>query len=406
MKKLSTLLLGAIIIAFLFSKFSQKNNFQNIKAFNSGNSIDSKSIAATSPVVYKLEKTGTSKPTVNHSNIFIAQKKIEIGIKRSKLEEKIEESFKYDFDRIKNPITGTVPENMLIDGLEATKRLQQVHFNNREDALKWTERGPNNVGGRTRVILVDENDTTRRTVFAGSVSGGLWKTTDITAAKPIWVKINDNLENLSVGALVQDPRDPKIMYMGTGEGYPNADAVKGVGIFKSIDGGNTWELLPSTKKANNFAFTQRLVFNPITNALFAATSTGLYRTNDGGLTWSKSIISSKVFDLEWSPAGYMLASSATSIFRLTNADSTTFVNLTSNSSSGFLKNLNRVEFNVCRDYPNVIYAIGSVNGAASNVARSNDFGVTWNIMSPASPNGGDITNGQAWYGSYNLCCSI
>jgi len=396
MKKLITFLLPLVALVFIFSKYANDGQMQDRFIKRVDEKKLSKPLAYTTTEVQKLEKIIIS-PNLNKKPQSFSAQSISKFRKRSKLEEKVEESFKYDFDRIKNPITGTVPENMMIDGLEATKRLQQVHFNNREDALKWTERGPNNVGGRTRVILVDENDSTRRTVFAGSVSGGLWKTTDITAAKPIWVKINDQLENLSIGALVQDPRDPKIMYMGTGEGYPNADAVRGVGIFKSTDGGNTWNLLPSTKKANNFAFIQRLVFNPITNALFAATGTGLFKTNDGGLTWSKSIISSKVFDLEWSPAGYMLASSGTSIFKLSNADTTTFVNLTSNSSSGFLKSLSRVEFNVCRDYPNVIYAIGSANGAASNVARSNDYGVTWNIMSPASPSGGDITNGQAWY---------
>ncbi len=317
--------------------------------------------------------------------------------KQNKLYQKIEASFQYFFDRMKNPVTGAIPDDMVYEGLMQTKRLQEVHGNNRAEPLEWKERGPDNVGGRTRAILVDVRDPSRKTVFAGSVSGGLWKTTDITAAKPIWTKINDNLENLAVGALAQDPKNPEIMYMGTGEGYPNADAMRGVGIFKSVDGGNTWNILPSTRKVTNFAFVQRLVFNPITNDLFAGTGNGLFRSSDGGATWSTAILSSKIFDLEWSPAGYLVASNASSIYKINNTTPVTFTNLTIATNSGFIKGLSRVEFTICKKFPNVIYAIGNLNGAASLVMKSSDGGVTWVTKGNASSTGGDITNGQVWY---------
>ncbi|NJL74862.1 MAG: hypothetical protein HC892_07360 [Saprospiraceae bacterium] len=53
---------------------------------------------------------------------------------------------------------------------------------------RFKERGPNNIGGRTRSILIDLNDPTRKTIFAGGVTGGLWKTDDITAPLPNWKK--------------------------------------------------------------------------------------------------------------------------------------------------------------------------------------------------------------------------
>ncbi len=317
--------------------------------------------------------------------------------KQNRLYQNIAESFQYFYDRMKNPVTGTIPDDMVYEGLMQTKRIQELYANNRAEPLEWKERGPDNVGGRTRAIMVDERDPSRKTVFAGSVSGGLWKTTDITAAKPVWVKINDNLENLAVGALAQDPKNPDIMYMGTGEGYPNADAMRGVGIFKSVDGGTTWNLLPSTRKVTNFAFVQRLVFNPITNDLFAGTANGLFRSADGGTTWSTAILSSKIFDLEWSPAGYLVASNASSIYKINNTTPVTFTNLTIATNSGFIKGLSRVEFTICKKFPNVIYAIGNLNGAASLVMKSSDAGVTWQTKGNASPTGGDITNGQVWY---------
>ena len=116
----------------------------------------------------------------------------------------------------------------------------------RTEALTWTERGPNNVGGRTRAMIIDKRDPTGNTVFAGSVSGGLFKTTNFTSATPIWTPINDLLPNLAITALVQDNSNQNIMYAGTGEGWFNIDAVVGNGIYKTIDGGITWNVLPST----------------------------------------------------------------------------------------------------------------------------------------------------------------
>src|SRR5690242_7218728 len=70
-------------------------------------------------------------------------------------------------------------------------------------ALTWQERGPNNIGGRTRAIVVDKNDATGNTVIAASVSGGMFKTTNFTNAVPVWTPINDMLPNLAVTCIVQ-----------------------------------------------------------------------------------------------------------------------------------------------------------------------------------------------------------
>jgi hypothetical protein len=112
--------------------------------------------------------------------------------------------------------------------------------------LTWTERGPKNIGGRCRAILVDRSDATGNTVLVGSVSGGLWRTTNFTAASPTWTQNGTVLANLAITALAQDPSNLNTMYAGTGEGYFNIDAIRGLGIYKSTDGGITWSLLAST----------------------------------------------------------------------------------------------------------------------------------------------------------------
>jgi len=364
--------------------------------FWGGDSLKKELVSTNSSSISSKENLSqNSKTKAKNSNKSILEAKRGIP-QKSTLQQRIEEAFIYNFEKIKNPITGDIPENGLLQALEKTRAMQEVYDAVREDKIKWKERGPNNIGGRTRAILVDENDPTRKTVFVGSVSGGLWKTNDITVTNPVWIKINDFLENLAIGAIGQDPKNPQIMYLGTGETYGNLDAVRGVGIFKSTDGGNTWNLLPSTK-TSNFRYTQRILFHPVTNDLFVGTSNGLFRSVDGGNTWTQPL-TSKIFDLEWSPAGYIYASNATNIYRSPTGIQGSFTNLTNLSTSGFIKNLARVEFTICNRFPNVLYAIGSVGGAASNVMKSSDGGLSWVTRGKTSSNAsGDITNGQAWY---------
>lgn len=102
----------------------------------------------------------------------------------------------------------------------------------------WIERGPNNVGGRTRGVMFDPNDPTDETVFAGGVSGGLYKNTNISNANSQWQRV-DIPENLTVTKIVADPNNSQIFYVGTGESYVSG-SVNGNGIWKSTDGGITW----------------------------------------------------------------------------------------------------------------------------------------------------------------------
>ena len=137
-----------------------------------------------------------------------------------------------------NPATGkTHKENVfkLQNELKALRAGQKVPG---EADNAWEERGPDNVGGRTRALLFDPNDATSETVFAGGVSGGLWKNTKISDASNKWVRVGIP-ENLAVSCIVADPNDSKTFYIGTGESYVSGD-VNGDGVWKSTDGGNSW----------------------------------------------------------------------------------------------------------------------------------------------------------------------
>ncbi|RKM84598.1 glycosyl hydrolase, partial [Flavobacteriaceae bacterium AU392] len=125
----------------------------------------------------------------------------------------------------------------------------------------WIERGPNNIGGRTRGILFDPNDANNERVFAGGVSGGLWVNDDITDENSTWTLVPGVPENIAVSEIVADPNDSQILYIASGESYTGGDGV-GNGVYRSTDGGVNWEMIfggPEGTSATNTAGTQILI---------------------------------------------------------------------------------------------------------------------------------------------------
>ena len=156
----------------------------------------------------------------------------------------------------------------------------------------WVWLGPGNIGGRTRSIVVSPTDP--NTMWAGSVSGGIWKTTNGGAS---WQIEDDFMTNLAVASMVIDPTDPNTLYAGTGEGLScggdpgeqiSGDCgLQGAGIFKTTDGGTTWSQLSATNTPD-FYYVNRLAISPADHlVLLAATQSGIWKTSDGGTTWNQ-----------------------------------------------------------------------------------------------------------------------
>ncbi|MEL6589775.1 MAG: hypothetical protein AAFQ68_06835, partial [Bacteroidota bacterium] len=200
-------------------------------------------------------------------------------------QERIDRAMEMEFELTKDPATNTVPRERLLPAWEEAKRRMELNASSTRSQItemQWEERGPINVGGRTRAVLIDANDPTGNTIWTGGVSGGLFKTTNIVSNDPQWQPINDLFQNLSVTAIVQDPTNPNNLYFGTGEGWFNTDALRGLGIWKSSDGGNTWAQLPSTANNAFFFYTQDMAIDA-NGVVFAATREGgLQRSTDGG----------------------------------------------------------------------------------------------------------------------------
>ena len=141
----------------------------------------------------------------------------------------------------------------------------------------WQPLGPGNIGGRTRAIVIDPGRP--NVIYAGTATGGVWKTVD---SGQNWLPLTDFLPVLSVSSLIMDPIDSQTLYLGTGETTP------GVGIFKTTDGGLTWNQLSATANSN-FSYVYSLAIHPqLATHLYAATASGLFVSIDSGSSWKKS----------------------------------------------------------------------------------------------------------------------
>ena len=119
-------------------------------------------------------------------------------------------------------------------------RARNIAFTGLDAEGKWELRGPINVGGRVTDVVGDPANANK--FYVGAASGGVWKTTDGGAT---FTPIFDGQGSLSIGALALDPRDSNILYVGTGEANPGGGSVTypGDGVWKTTDGGATWQHL-------------------------------------------------------------------------------------------------------------------------------------------------------------------
>ncbi len=374
-----------------------------VKPFGNSQALPSVPAAAPAPLA---SVDAPSKSIAHPLELVAATTPLKMA-KRPSKERRFEEALELEKRRTADPALGYVPRERLITALEQTRRRQEEllssgYYDSRGPNNiangRWKERGPNNVGGRTRALLVDLNDPERKTIYAGSASGGLWRTRDITAPDIQWEAINEFWARLAIGALAQDPLNPQYIYVGTGE-YTD---VRGFGIVRSSDGGNTWTLLSSTNNGF-FQTTQAIVVHPITGHVYAATNDALYRSKDHGDTWEK-VLSSFKHDVDVTPDGILYSGGASNFYRSDTGDFGDWENL--NAKPGFPTELQRVEASVCAAQPEVVYVVGAISGGrGSAVYKSTNGGESWTVKDqPGGDGDGNYARNQAWY-DLDIACS-
>ena len=269
--------------------------------------------------------------------------------------------------------------------------------------------GARNIGsatmsGRIAAIAAVKEDG-KLTVYVGAASGGVWKSSNGgTTFKPIF----DKESVQSIGALAVDPQAPKTLWVGTGEAWTRNSVSVGNGIYKSVDGGNSWT---NMGLANSERIAKIIIDPKNSDTVYACVpgklwsdseDRGLYRTADGGKTWNKilkggnlstgcSMISMSPQDSKVLFAGMWdfrrkgwtfrsggddpKAPSASGFF-MSSDGGATWTELDEKSAKGLpAKPWGRIAVTIAPSKPNVVYAL--IESTRSALFRSDDGGKTW-----------------------------
>lgn len=252
----------------------------------------------------------------------------------------------------------------------------------------WVERGPSNIGGRTRSLVINPADGNE--MWAGSVGGGVWHSTNGGTS---WAPVDDRLSNLAVCCLAIVPGSPVTLYAGTGEGIYNGDAIVGNGIYKSVDGGVTFARLASTQ---TWSYVNRIAVSPSNpQLLLAATRSpgGVYRSTNGGVSWSIVLSATACMQVLFDPndANKCVADvydgGSHRVAYSTNAGA----NWTT-AASGLVNQSGlsgRIEMAYAPSVPDMVYASCGTNGGL--IWRSLDGGANWTQQTTGTG------SGAAWY---------
>lgn len=293
------------------------------------------------------------------------------------------------------------------------QRFQAKGTASAEATLPWISRGPGNVAGRARGIVVDPDDATNQTWFIGTVGGGVWKTTDGGAT---WQWLTPDFPVLAAQSIAMAPSDHDVLYVGTGESFYNVDTINGDGILKSIDRGATWTQLASTAGNPAFNNVARIIVDPTDpDVVLAAVTTGFYKTGiysnssimkstDGGTNWTEVYTAAspvRVQQLVSDPTDFdvLYATAATAgILKSTDRGDTW-----APSNTGITDFTGRFELAVSPVDHNLLFA--AAEGASPHPSKlwmSTDGGATWVLTNPV---GGDPNwlNGQGWYDNTLVC---
>lgn len=284
-------------------------------------------------------------------------------------------------------------------------------------ALEWEEMGPDNVGGRTRAVLIDKDNPSR--IYAGAVSGGLWISESGGRA---WRKYSDELENLNISCITQAPNGD--IYFGTGEVYfvrygsdgDGGSGFLGNGVWKKEFTSSEFIHLPSTDMGNinndsdfDWSNVNELAVDPFNaNRVYAATSGGFKISDDGGSTWTSATeprLGVNAIDVQLANDGsYVMAVGGpfggNKIFMSSTGDPGSFIEMHNfDASANVGSQVGRIEVAISSN-PDILYCAISDNGGNGNmkgIFRSDDRAQSWEMIAYPDMTELDIFTTQARY---------
>ena len=260
----------------------------------------------------------------------------------------------------------------------------------------WTEVGPLDFGdnagavtlGSGRLNTIAFHPTDADIIYVGAPNGGVWKTTD---HGDNWTNLNfDDKPTMSISAIIVDPDNPDNIWVGTGD----RDAGIGIamGVYKSTDGGATWNTannVPADPGAFDNLLINNMAYDAANNTLLAATKSGIYRSADGATSWTY-VESGTIADIKFHPTNKDIAyATGLSEFYHSTDNGATWT-----AKGNGLTLTSRMFMAVTPDEPDYIYIVNT----DVTVFRSTNKGIDFSIINTNAYN-----NGQAFY-NLDIAC--
>lgn len=264
----------------------------------------------------------------------------------------------------------------------------------------WNFVGPTGAptgSGAGRLCCIRFDPANANTIYVGTPAGGLWRSFD---AGVTWTCLTDFLPAIGCSDIAIDPNNTNIIYMASGDN--DAGDSPSIGVMKSTDGGITWNPTGLSFGMNSFRRIGRLLIDPAnSNILYAATSSGIYKTWDAGVNWYR-VSQANTMDMEFKPGdSNTLYACRTALYKSTNGGATW-----TQIASGLPVStaIARMSLAVTPAAPDNVYIVAASNGsnAFEGLYVSTNSGTTFDQQSNSpnlmgwDPNGND-SDGQGWY---------
>ncbi|PHS07846.1 MAG: glycosyl hydrolase [Kordia sp.] len=283
----------------------------------------------------------------------------------------------------------------IFDAWSAKTQMQQNSMSIMADQSDWSAIGPFTTSGtgswstgqaRINVVLVDPNNTANGTNiwYAGAPAGGIWKSTD---AGGNWLPMSDNLPQIGVSGIAVDHANSNIVYIATGD--DDAGDTTSVGVWKSTDGGTTWNQT-GLNPGNSPSSMNDIYINPNdSQMLWVATNSGVYRTTNGGTNWTNTL-AGNIKDIKVKPGDPSTVYAVTSdrFYRSTDGGGSF-----SSISSGLPFSSGRLVIDVTPADPSYVYVFRESGGTVS-IYRSDNSGISFSTRTASITSFGAD---QAWY---------
>jgi photosystem II stability/assembly factor-like uncharacterized protein len=297
--------------------------------------------------------------------------------------------------------------------LNGMRQASEIHKRANGLRYEWQLAGPTNIGGRITDLAISPNS--EETIYVGAASGGIFKTNNNGES---WENIFTDVPVIAIGDIAVDPNNENILYAGTGEANASSYSFLGNGIYKTENGGESWEHIGLENSGYigriivDYDNSQRIFVAACGNLFSANEERGIFRSDDGGLTWNRKLFvtdSTSAIDLVQDPNNpqilyaamwermrgltYRRSFGASSGIWKTTDGGETWNRLTVGLPVD--ENVGRIGLSIAKSNPNVLYAFIDMPNYEVGIFKTDNGGESWVRTNDDYLNG--MNSAFGWY---------